>query len=177
MRGERARSIPRGLLRGQLAFGHGHRSGKLRAYVCRDSLADVDPEGALLTLVVDDLEPVAVALEGAGLRLEERAAVVLLGVPCQGTLEDRLLVLERDRGLQLAAAKLARKRETKQDDIFVVEAVRQLALSRSGTGTFALVELVAAHPLTPAASGAIVVAGLAVGGVASWFAVRRRALG
>jgi cell division transport system permease protein len=60
--------------------------------------------------------------------------------------------------------------------LFVVEGLRQLALSRAGTGTFALIDLVAANPLPPQASGAIVLAGIAVSGIGSWFAVRGHAL-
>ena len=54
-----------------------------------------------------------------------------------------------------------------------LQGLRQVALARAGTGTFAVVDLVAANPLSPAASGAIVLAGIAISGIASWFAVRR----
>ncbi|MCP3981655.1 MAG: hypothetical protein GY716_20335 [bacterium] len=57
--------------------------------------------------------------------------------------------------------------------LVAIEGARRLAHARVDSGGRALVELLAARPLTPALAGLIVLVGLLVSLISSWFAVRR----
>jgi len=55
----------------------------------------------------------------------------------------------------------------------LVEGVRQAALAYVGSGSLALLDIVAAGPLPPGQSGLLVATGLLVSAAGAWFAVRR----